>query len=83
MQSYINAGAEIQEDISEASVIFGVKQTPIDLLIPNKTYCFFSHTIKAQEGNMPMLDAILAKVRGETGQRQLPDVNLLVATFKP
>ncbi|XP_013180975.1 PREDICTED: alpha-aminoadipic semialdehyde synthase, mitochondrial [Papilio xuthus] len=61
MQSYLNAGAIIQEDISEASVIFGVKQTPIDLLIPNKTYCFFSHTIKAQEANMPMLDAILAK----------------------
>ncbi|XP_004926544.2 alpha-aminoadipic semialdehyde synthase, mitochondrial [Bombyx mandarina] len=61
MQSYINAGAIVQEDISEASVIFGVKQTPIDLLIPNKTYCFFSHTIKAQEANMPMLDAMLAK----------------------
>ncbi|XP_063621559.1 alpha-aminoadipic semialdehyde synthase, mitochondrial [Cydia splendana] len=61
MQSYISAGAVIQEDISEANVIFGVKQTPIDLLIPNKTYCFFSHTIKAQEANMPMLDAILAK----------------------
>lgn len=61
MQSYISAGAIIQEDISEADVIFGVKQTPIDLLIPNKTYCFFSHTIKAQEANMPMLDAILAK----------------------
>ncbi|KAL4719272.1 hypothetical protein ACJJTC_006690, partial [Scirpophaga incertulas] len=59
--SYINAGAHVQEDISEASVIFGVKQTPVDLLIPNKTYCFFSHTIKAQEANMPMLDAILAK----------------------
>ncbi|PZC85138.1 hypothetical protein B5X24_HaOG202902 [Helicoverpa armigera] len=61
MQSYINAGAIVREDISEASVIFGVKQTPIDLLIPNKTYCFFSHTIKAQEANMPMLDAILKK----------------------
>ncbi|GBP80004.1 hypothetical protein EVAR_68358_1 [Eumeta japonica] len=61
MQSYISAGAVIQEDISEANVIFGVKQTPIDLLIPNKTYCFFSHTIKAQEANMPMLDTILTK----------------------
>lgn len=61
-QSYISAGAVVQEDISEAGVIFGVKQTPVDLLIPNKTYCFFSHTIKAQEANMPMLDAILAKV---------------------
>lgn len=61
-QTYLRAGAVVQEDISEASVIFGVKQTPIDLLIPNKTYCFFSHTIKAQEANMPMLDAILTKV---------------------
>ncbi|KAH0553318.1 alpha-aminoadipic semialdehyde synthase, mitochondrial [Cotesia glomerata] len=60
-QSYLAAGAHLQEDISEASVIFGVKQVPVDALIPNKTYCFFSHTIKAQESNMPLLDAILEK----------------------
>lgn len=58
---YLNAGAVVQEDISSASVIFGVKQVPIDALIPDKTYCFFSHTIKAQESNMPLLDAILEK----------------------
>lgn len=58
----MHAGAQIQEDISDASVIFGVKQVPIDALIPGKTYCFFSHTIKAQESNMPLLDAILEKV---------------------
>ena len=62
-QSYANAGAVIQEDISEASIIFGVKQVPVDQLIPEKTYCLFSHTIKAQEANMALLDAILAKVR--------------------
>lgn len=62
LQAYLNAGAVIQEDISEASVILGVKQVPEDLLIPNKTYCMFSHTIKAQESNMPLLDAILEKV---------------------
>ncbi|KAK4876339.1 hypothetical protein RN001_012761 [Aquatica leii] len=61
MQAYLNAGAIVQEDISEASVIFGVKQVPIDQLIPDKTFCFFSHTIKAQESNMPLLDAILEK----------------------
>nr|CAH7757252.1 unnamed protein product [Callosobruchus chinensis] len=61
MQAYINAGAIVQEDISEANVIFGVKQVPLEHLIPEKTYCVFSHTIKAQEGNMPMLDAILEK----------------------
>ena len=64
-QAYSNAGAQIKEDIGEASVIMGVKQVPIDALIPNKTYCFFSHTIKAQEANMPLLDAILEKVRAK------------------
>lgn len=58
----MNAGAIIQEDISEASVVFGVKQVPVDLLLPDKTYCMFSHTIKAQEANMPLLDAILKNV---------------------
>ncbi|XP_050313695.1 alpha-aminoadipic semialdehyde synthase, mitochondrial isoform X2 [Anthonomus grandis grandis] len=61
MQNYLNVGAVIQEDISEASVIFGVKQVPVQQLIPDKTYCLFSHTIKAQESNMPLLDAILDK----------------------
>ncbi|XP_015600808.2 alpha-aminoadipic semialdehyde synthase, mitochondrial [Cephus cinctus] len=60
-KAYLSAGASLQEDISTASVIFGVKQVPVDQLIPNKTYCFFSHTIKAQESNMPLLDAILEK----------------------
>ncbi|XP_050421046.1 alpha-aminoadipic semialdehyde synthase, mitochondrial [Adelges cooleyi] len=61
VQAYVNAGAVIQEDISEASVVFGVKQVPIDLLLPDKTYCMFSHTIKAQDANMPLLDAVLEK----------------------
>jgi len=55
-------GAVIKEDISESSVILGVKSVPIDLLEPHKTYAFFSHTIKAQDANMPLLDAILEKV---------------------
>ena len=49
--------------MTEAPVILGVKQVPIDLLEPEKTYVFFSHTIKAQEANLPLLDAILQKVR--------------------
>ncbi len=62
LPEYVQAGAEISEDLSEASLILGVKQVPIDLLIPNKSYAFFSHTIKAQEANMPLLDALLEKV---------------------
>lgn len=42
-------------------VCLGVKQCPIERLIPDKTYIFFSHTIKAQAENMPLLDAILDK----------------------
>ncbi|CAG9819108.1 unnamed protein product [Phaedon cochleariae] len=61
MQAYLSAGATVQEDISEANVIFGVKQVPVEQLIPDKTYCMFSHTIKAQESNLPLLDAILEK----------------------
>lgn len=53
------AGAIIQEDVSEASVIFGVKEVPIPELLPNKTYFFFSHTIKAQPYNMDLLDKLL------------------------
>ena len=56
---FIEAGAEIQEDISEASVIFGVKEVPIPNLLPDKTYFFFSHTIKAQDYNMPLLDKLM------------------------
>ena len=61
MQSYQKSGAVIQEDISEASVVFGVKQVPVDCLQSNKTFCFFSHTIKAQADNMDLLDACLEK----------------------
>ena len=46
MQAYANAGAIIKEDISEASVVFGVKQVPIDSLQRDTTFVFFSHTIK-------------------------------------
>lgn len=58
-KDYIKAGGVIQEDISEASLIVGVKRPPEDKLIPKKTYAFFSHTIKAQEANMSLLDEIL------------------------
>ncbi|KAK5621415.1 hypothetical protein CRENBAI_007638 [Crenichthys baileyi] len=58
---YMKAGAVIQEDISEASLIIGVKRPPEEKVIPRKTYAFFSHTIKAQEANMGLLDDLLKK----------------------
>ncbi|KAI6206438.1 Alanine dehydrogenase PNT and Saccharopine dehydrogenase domain containing protein [Aphelenchoides besseyi] len=59
IQDYIAAGAVPQEDLSPAQLIISVKQVPVEQLLPNKTYAFFSHTIKAQSDNMEMLDTIL------------------------
>ncbi len=56
---YEEVGAEINEDLSRCKVIFAVKEIPIDFFEANKTYVFFSHTIKGQEYNMPMLKRMM------------------------
>ncbi len=56
---FIEAGSLVNEDLSECPTIFGVKETPINLLMENKTYLFFSHTIKGQSYNMPLLQKLL------------------------
>ena len=58
---YIKAGLEVKEDVSAADVLIGVKEVPIKALIPNKSYFFFSHTIKKQPYNRDLLRAILDK----------------------
>lgn len=52
---YEKAGAEINEDLGAASVVLAVKEIPISLFQKNKTYVFFSHTVKGQDYNMGML----------------------------
>ncbi|KFO28625.1 alpha-aminoadipic semialdehyde synthase, mitochondrial isoform X1 [Fukomys damarensis] len=58
-KEYVKAGGILQEDISEACLILGVKRPPEEKLMSKKTYAFFSHTIKAQEANMHLLDEVL------------------------
>ncbi|MEY2630126.1 MAG: Alanine dehydrogenase 2 [Bacteroidota bacterium] len=60
-EDYIKLGIEVAEDISDCEVFFGVKEIPVDYLIPNKKYFFFSHTIKKQPYNRKLLQAILEK----------------------
>ena len=60
-QSYKDWRIEVKNDITEASIMIGVKEVPIDALIPNKKYFFFSHTIKKQPYNRKLLKAILDK----------------------
>lgn len=56
---YLENGAEIKEDLSSVDIIFAVKEIPINLILKNKIYLFFSHTIKGQSYNMPMLKTLL------------------------
>ncbi len=58
-QEFLNAGGIIKEDLSECPIVFAVKEVPIKLLKPNKTYIEFSHTIKGQPYNMPMLQKFI------------------------
>ena len=58
---YENLGIEVTDDISDCDILFGVKEVPIENLIPNKSYFFFSHTIKKQPYNRELLQAILQK----------------------
>ncbi|MEM1217680.1 MAG: NAD(P)-dependent oxidoreductase [Bacteroidota bacterium] len=60
-QEYRDLGLTIQEDLSDCNVLLGVKEVPIDQLIADKTYFFFSHTIKEQAYNRPLLQSILQK----------------------
>jgi len=56
---YVLAGAEVGEDLARAGIVVAVKEIPLDLLRERTTYLFFSHTVKGQKYNMPLLQKIL------------------------
>ena len=58
---YESIGLEIVDDLSECDILIGVKEVPIEKLIVNKKYFFFSHTIKKQPYNKKLLQEILKK----------------------
>ena len=58
-EEYIKAGAKIGKDLKKCSVIFGVKEMPVTFFEEEKTYIFFSHVIKGQAYNMPMLKKMM------------------------
>jgi saccharopine dehydrogenase (NAD+, L-lysine forming) len=60
-EEYKESRITLQEDLSNCDILMGVKEVPISELIPNKTYLFFSHTLKKQPHNSKLLKAILDK----------------------
>ncbi|MEO9144510.1 MAG: NAD(P)-dependent oxidoreductase [Ginsengibacter sp.] len=60
-EEYIAAGIEVKDDVSDCDILFGIKEVPLDMLIPGKTYFIFSHTKKLQSYNKKLLQAIIQK----------------------
>lgn len=60
-REYLSAGVEVKEDISDCDILLGIKEVPIDQLMDNKTYLFFSHTKKKQPHNQKLIRSILNK----------------------
>lgn len=58
---YEDMGITVAEDVSDCDVFLGVKEVPIENLTANKSYFFFSHTIKKQPYNRDLLKAMLEK----------------------
>jgi alanine dehydrogenase len=59
--SYANHGVKIVNSLEGCDVIIGVKEVPLNMLIPDKTYLFFSHTLKAQPYNHDLMLDLLNK----------------------
>jgi alanine dehydrogenase len=60
-EQYKAAGFQVTNDVSDCDVLIGVKEVPVENLLPNKKYFFFSHTIKKQPYNRKLLKTILEK----------------------
>ncbi len=58
---YRELGIEVAADVNHCDILMGIKEVPIPQLIDNKTYLFFSHTIKMQPYNKRLLQEILIK----------------------
>lgn len=60
-EEYAQVGVKVVSDVTDCDVLMGVKEVPVDQLIPGKTYLFFSHTFKKQPYNAKLLKAVLDK----------------------
>ena len=57
---YVDLAISVVDDISDCDILFGIKEVPKEKLIANKTYLYFSHTIKEQEYNRDLLKKMIS-----------------------
>lgn len=58
-EEYEKVGAELVDEITDSQVVLGVKEMPMDYFKKGRAYIFFSHTIKGQSYNMPLLNNMM------------------------
>jgi alpha-aminoadipic semialdehyde synthase len=58
-EDFAREGARIVDSLKDCPVVFAVKEIPPHLFERHKAYVFFSHTIKGQPANMPMLKKMM------------------------
>ncbi len=56
---YQQAGIELTNNLSDCNLLLGIKEVPVNQLIPNKRYAFFSHTKKMQPYNQALMHAMV------------------------
>lgn len=60
-EEYKEAGITVTQDVSDCDILMGIKEVPVTDLIADKTYLFFSHTLKKQPYNRKLLQEVLKK----------------------
>jgi saccharopine dehydrogenase (NAD+, L-lysine-forming) len=60
-QEFESVGIPITAQVDQCDILMGIKEVQIPDLIPDKTYLFFSHTLKKQPYNKRLLQAVLKK----------------------
>ncbi len=59
-KQYVDVGIKVCDTAHPGDVILGIKEIPLEKIAEKKVYLFFSHTIKGQKSNMPMLKKIIS-----------------------
>lgn len=58
---YASLDILVSSDVNDCDILMGIKEVQIADLIPEKTYLFFSHTLKKQPYNRKLLQEVLRK----------------------
>ena len=60
-EEYAEAGARLSDSLEGAELVLGIKEPAREAILPDQVHVAFSHTIKGQAYNMPLLQEFIDK----------------------